>query len=162
MLLSCRILLLVLLILQTCYHQTIWNSGIIFCTKYLGKNLNVVSVFYLKYHVFLYLLFNIHFSHPGIEPRSPALQADSLPTELQGKPDLLLYLLFNIHLPIGCMFILFDFRKLIPSSYSVVAVQLLYHCLTLHPHGVQHTSLPCPYLSPRVAQIHVHWVGDVV
>ena len=24
---------------------------------------------------------------PGIEPRSPALQADSLPTELQGKPQ---------------------------------------------------------------------------
>ena len=23
---------------------------------------------------------------PGIEPRSPALQADSFPTELQGKP----------------------------------------------------------------------------
>ena len=25
--------------------------------------------------------------NPGIEPRSPALQADSSPTELQGKPD---------------------------------------------------------------------------
>ena len=25
-------------------------------------------------------------SHPGIEPGSPALQADSLPTELGGKP----------------------------------------------------------------------------
>ena len=25
-------------------------------------------------------------SIPGIEPRSPALQADSLPTELRGKP----------------------------------------------------------------------------
>ena len=25
---------------------------------------------------------------PGIEPRSPALQADSLPTELRGKPSL--------------------------------------------------------------------------
>ena len=25
---------------------------------------------------------------PGIEPRSPALQADSLPTELQGKPTM--------------------------------------------------------------------------
>ena len=24
--------------------------------------------------------------NPGIEPRSPALQADSLPAELQGKP----------------------------------------------------------------------------
>ena len=25
-------------------------------------------------------------SHPGIEPRSPALQVDSLPAELPGKP----------------------------------------------------------------------------
>ena len=25
--------------------------------------------------------------NPGIEPRSPALQADSLPTELSGKPS---------------------------------------------------------------------------
>ena len=25
---------------------------------------------------------------PGIEPRSPALQADSFPTELQGKPKM--------------------------------------------------------------------------
>ena len=29
--------------------------------------------------------------NPGIEPRSPALQADSLPTELQGKPLLMAY-----------------------------------------------------------------------
>ena len=27
-----------------------------------------------------------HLPNPGIEPGSPALQADSLPTELQGKP----------------------------------------------------------------------------
>ena len=27
-----------------------------------------------------------HLSNPGIEPRSPALQADSLPAEPQGKP----------------------------------------------------------------------------
>ena len=26
--------------------------------------------------------------NPGIKPRPPALQADSLPAELQGKPDL--------------------------------------------------------------------------
>ena len=26
-------------------------------------------------------------SHPGIEPRSPALQADSLPFELQGRKE---------------------------------------------------------------------------
>ena len=27
------------------------------------------------------------FPNPGIEPRSPALQADSLPSELPGKPQ---------------------------------------------------------------------------
>ena len=27
-------------------------------------------------------------SHPGIEPRSPALQVDSLPAEPQGKPNI--------------------------------------------------------------------------
>ena len=31
---------------------------------------------------------------PGIEPGSPALQADSLPTELSGKPYLTLNLIF--------------------------------------------------------------------
>ena len=30
---------------------------------------------------------------PGIDPWSPALQADSLPTELQGKPNYLVKLL---------------------------------------------------------------------
>ena len=28
-----------------------------------------------------------HIPNPGIKPRSPTLQADSLPTELQGKPN---------------------------------------------------------------------------
>ena len=32
--------------------------------------------------------------NPGTEPRSPALQADSLPTELQGKPNTLVLLIF--------------------------------------------------------------------
>ena len=32
---------------------------------------------------------------PGIKPRSPALQADSLPTELQGKPKVVCLWLWN-------------------------------------------------------------------
>ena len=33
--------------------------------------------------------FNIaHLPNPGIEPGSPALQADALPSELPGKPDI--------------------------------------------------------------------------
>ena len=31
-------------------------------------------------------LLQVNFTHPGIRPGSPALQADSLPTELSGKP----------------------------------------------------------------------------
>ena len=32
----------------------------------------------------------------------------------------------------------------------------------LWPHGLQHTRLPCPLLSPKVAQTQVHWVGDAI
>ena len=30
------------------------------------------------------------------------------------------------------------------------------------PQGLQHTRLPCPSPSPRVCQVHVHWVSDVI
>ena len=39
--------------------------------------------------------------NPGIEPRSPALQADSLPTELWGKSTFLTYLYINKGFPGG-------------------------------------------------------------
>ena len=35
-------------------------------------------------------------------------------------------------------------------------------CPTLQPHGLQHTRLPCPSPTPRVAQIHVHWISDAI
>ena len=36
-------------------------------------------------------LFLLHLPNPGIKPRSPALQADSLPAEPQGSPKELKY-----------------------------------------------------------------------
>ena len=54
----------------------------------------------------------------GIEPMSPALQADSLPTELQGKPY---------------------------SCFSSVQFSSVAHsCPTLWPHELQHARPPCP------------------
>ena len=50
----------------------IWNS--------LGQNTGVGSLFLLQG------IFPTQGSNPGIKPRSPALQTDSLPTELSGKP----------------------------------------------------------------------------
>ena len=38
----------------------------------------------------------VDFPDPGIEPESPALQADSFPTELSGKPKKCMYLNFKI------------------------------------------------------------------
>jgi len=33
---------------------------------------------------------------------------------------------------------------------------------SLRPYGMQHTSLPCPSLSPKFPQTHVHWVSDAI
>ena len=33
---------------------------------------------------------------------------------------------------------------------------------SLQPHGLQHTRLPCPSLSPKLAQTHVHWVDNAI
>ena len=35
-------------------------------------------------------------------------------------------------------------------------------CLTLIPHGLQHTRLPCPSPTPEFTQTHVHWVSDAI
>ena len=67
-------------------------------------------------------------SHPGIESGSPALQADSLLTELRGKPWLCVYSINVIffHFPMGCVYlcaqlclILCDLMDCSPSGSSV-------------------------------------------
>ena len=45
---------------------------------------------------------------------------------------------------------------------NFVVVQSLNHVCSLWPHGLQHTRLPCPSLSPGVYSNPVHWVGDAV
>ena len=65
---------------------------------------------------------------PGIEPRSSALQAESLLSEPLGR--------FK------------DGGELILSCCCCCSVTKL--CPTLPPHGLQHTRLPCPSLSSGV------------
>ena len=38
---------------------------------------------------------------PGMEPRSPALQADALPSEPPGKPEVISHHAFDLHFPQG-------------------------------------------------------------
>ena len=51
-----------------------------------------------------------------------------------------------------------DCRIRWPLFWCYCSVAQLY--LTLWPSGLWHSRLPCPLLSPRVFQTHVHWVDD--
>ena len=49
------------------------------------------------------------------------------------------------------------------SSTSCYCCSVTQSCLTLRPHGLQHTRFPCPStISQRFAQAHVHWVNDAI
>ena len=72
---------------------------------------------------------------PGIKPissGSPALQADSLPSEQPGA------IKYNI--------ITWEFTGSPVVQFSSVATS----CPTLRPHGLQHARPPCPSPTPRV------------
>ena len=76
--------------------------------------------------------------NPGIEPRSPALQAEPLPTELPGKPQ--------------CW-----------SLIIIVVVQLLSHVqlfATLWTAARQASGFCVLHYLPEFAQTHAHWVSD--
>ena len=53
----------------------------------------------------------------------------------------------------------------LPHSFAHFTF-LLFSCQvvfdSLQPHGLPHARLPCPSLSPGVAQTHVHWVHDAI
>ena len=70
-------------------------------------------------------------SHPGIEPRSPALQANSLPAELQRKP-----LNFINTLQINRRLMSYDINRKIRSSFTVTPfLSLLFWAETTTNHN---------------------------
>ena len=65
-------------LLQRIFPTQGWNPGLLYCRKILNHLSHQGSPRILEWVAYL--------SDPGIEPGSPALQADSLPAELSGKP----------------------------------------------------------------------------
>ena len=113
--------------------------------------------------------------NPGIQTRSPTLQADSLPSDPPGKPmntgdgslslfqGIFLTQEFNMGL-LHCRWILYQLRYQGSPMFIVWIHICIYVCVheyillfsrpvmsnSLQPHGLQHARPPCPSPSPRV------------
>ena len=84
-------------------------------------------------------------SNPRIRPRSPTLQADSLPAELPGKP---------IERLINTVISGFPIKKTRSSIDHLQFSSVQFSCSvvsdSLRLHEVQHARPPCPSTTPRV------------
>ena len=124
-----------------------WNSP--------GQNTGVGSLSFLRRNL----------PNPGIEPRSPTLQADSLPAEPQGKLkntgvgrlSLFQWIFLTEELnqgPLHCRRILYQLSY--QGSPSVTKP-----CSTLcNPMDCSTASFPVLHYLPEFAQTHLHCVGD--
>ena len=83
--------------------------------------------------------------NPGIEPRSPPLQADSLPAEPTGKLMNSLVTIYHIqscHLIIDCIFHAVDFTPVTPICDFVIESLYLLISLTYFTHPSSYPSYP--------------------
>ena len=77
---------------------------------------------------------------PGIQTRSPALQADSLPPELPGKPCMMIYIPENIKESRQIQLLIkYNFPGDSPLSYATMSRTGLFHSYLLA------SNLPCPF-----------------
>ena len=93
---------------------------------------------------------------PGIKLGSPALQADSLPTEPSGKPCVYVYQFLIIQWGV-CV-------DTLTYTYTFISsVQLLSHVrLFWDPMDCRMPGFSVHHQLPEFTQTHVHWVGDAI
>ena len=93
-------------------------------------------------------------SNPRIRPRSPTLQADSLPAELPGKP---------IERLINTVISGFPIKKTRSSMVHLQFSLVAQSCLTLcDPMNRSMPGLPAHHQLPEFTQTHVHRVSDAI
>ena len=93
-------------------------------------------------------------SNPRIRPRSPTLQADSLPAELPGKP---------IERLINTVISGFPIKKTRSSMDHLQFSLVAQSCLTLcDPMNRSMPGLPAHHQLPEFTQTHVHRVSDAI
>ena len=112
--------------------------------------------------------------NPGIEPRSPTLQVDSVPSEPPEKPKKTgvgsLSLLQGIFLTqelnwglLHCTWILYQLSyQGSPYQYQFSSVQSLSRVPLCDPMNRSTPSLPVHHQLPEFTQTHIHRVGDAI
>ena len=94
-------------------------------------------------------------SDPRLEPRSPALQADALPSEPPGKPPV--FIQFSPRSTHRCL----ERETCLTLSVQFSSVAQL--CPTLcDPMNCRTPGLPVHHQLPEFTQTHVHRVGDAI
>ena len=99
-------------------------------------------------------------SNPGIKPRSPSLQADSLPAEPQGKPR---------NTRVGSLSILYQIFPTQESNWGLLHCRQIFYQLSYQFSSVTRASptlcdpmdcstpgLPVHHQLPELTQTHVH------
>ena len=95
--------------------------------------------------------------NPGIETRSPALQVDSLPTELWGKSFLSLNLLLNI------LIFLISLSVIMRGSINSCCCSVAQSCQTpCSPSDCNTPGFPVLHCPLEFAQTHVCWFSDAL
>ena len=110
-------------------------------TVALQHSLQLKNIFFVKWSIAMGYAYTIHWFYPESPHPSPTK-----------CPSTCVRWRFQISL---CCY---TYRFAIQVHFSSVS-QL---CLTLRIHGLQHARIPCPSPTPKLAQTHVHWVGDAI
>ena len=98
--------------------------------------------------------------NPGIKPRSPALQADSLPPEPPGISILKLNKKTFFPYALPYFYLTFSFQTMFSSVQFSSVTQ---SCPTLcDPMNCSMPDLPVHHHLPEFTQTHVHQVGDAI
>ena len=106
---------------------------------------------------------------PGIEPRSPALQADFLWSEPPGKPYICMYIC--IYIICVCFIYIYIYTHIPVYICLCVYIYIYIHqfssvaqsCPTLcDPMNRSMPGLPVHYQFPEFTQTHVHQIGDAI
>ena len=133
---GCCLFVLVVVVVCVCVFVCGWFKGVIFSREFYAVGIPSACLSVACLHLSLYFLLSLPLTFPCLLPGKKAIFFFFSPR-----------VCWNIKLPHNLLphtnALQFQLKHLLLFSHSVVSN-------SLQPHGLQHTRLPCPSLSPGV------------